>query len=148
MIKKEYKAGDAVWIHGVSPSNKLTKGKVISSLDLSSQGYTELHYVIEIPTHIEPLLEIRTWHTMSQDEKGPIGSFRSIKEMLDSDNKIIKQLGYSSNFSSDVTEPEDDPTPDEIMAALEKSTSGLTHKPLNLKENKQKRKYYPRKRKQ
>ena len=143
LIKKEYKIGDDVWIYGVSTSNKITKGKVITSIDLSPQGYQELHYIIEVPSHIEPLLEIRTWHTMSQDDRGPVGSLRNINEILPADNKKIKQLGYSSEYY----DSEDDPTPDEIMAALEKSTSGLTHKPLHIKENKPKRKYYPRKKK-
>lgn len=145
IIKTEYSAGDNAWIHGVSSSNKLTQGTVIASIDLSSQGFTELHYIISIPTHIEPLLEIRTWHTMSQDEKGPIGSFRSIKEMLDSDSKKMRHLG----FRSEVSEFDEDPTPDEIMAALEKSTAGLTHRPLNLKENnpKPRKKYYPKRKK-
>ena len=143
LIKKEYKAGDEVWIHGITPSNKLTKGKVITGIDLSAQGYDELHYIIEIPTHIEPLLEIRTWHTMSQDDKGPVGSMRNLNDFSPSDNKKIKQLGY--NYES--YDAEDDPTPDEIMAALEKSTSGLTHKPLHIKETKPKRKYFPRKKK-
>ncbi len=142
-IKKEYSPGDPVWIHGVTIKNNLTKGKVISSIDLKEQGYTDLQYIIEIPTGIDPLLEIRTWHTMSQDNKGPVGSLRELGEYLHSDNKKIKQLGYSFESS----ELEDDPTPDEIMAALEKSADGLIHKPLHIKENKPKRKYYPRKKK-
>lgn len=144
-IKKEYKAGDEVWIHGITSSNKLTKGKVISSVDLSSQGYLELQYIIEIPTHIEPLLEIRTWQTMSQDDRGPVGSLRDLKDLLSSDNKKISQLGYFADQLGD----EDDPTPEEIMAALEKSTSGLVHKPLHIKskESKPGRKYYPKRKK-
>lgn len=140
-IKQKYNVGDDVWIHGVHPSNKLTKGTVIANLDLSKEGFTELHYIISIPSHIEPLLEIRTWHTMSQDEKGPIGSFRSIKNMLSADNKKMSHLGYSNEIQ------DDDPTPEEIMAALEKSTDGLTHKPLQIKESKPKRKYYPKRKK-
>lgn len=143
MIKKEYNIGDTVWIHGVSSSNKLTQGKVIANVDLSSNGYEELQYIIEIPTHIEPLLEVRTWHTISQDSKGPVGSLRDMRSELDSNNKKIRQIG----FTLDVPIEEDDPTPDEIIAALEKSTNGLTHKPLNLKDNTKKRKYYPRKKK-
>lgn len=142
-VKKEYSPGDPVWIHGVTIKNNLTQGKVISTIDLSNQGYTDVHYVIEIPTGIDPLLEIRTWHTMSQDNKGPVGSLRNLGEILYSDNKKIKQLGYTF----EPTDLEDDPTPDEIMAALEKSADGLTHKPLHIKENKPKRKYYPRKKK-
>lgn len=144
MIKNEYSIGDTVWIHGVSASNKLTQGKVIANIDLSSKGYTELQYIIEISTHIEPLLEVRTWQTISQDAKGPVGALRDLKSELDSNNKKIRQIG----FILDIPPEEDDPSPAEIMAALEKSTNGLTHKPLNLKDTTKKRKYYPRKKKQ
>jgi len=74
--KKHYNIGDDVWIFGITVENKITKGKVIAAVDLSTAGFIEPHYIISIPTHIEPLLEIRTWQTMSQDENGPIGSLR------------------------------------------------------------------------
>lgn len=143
LIKKEYNLNEEVWIHGIESSNKLTKGKIIATVDLSSVGHEELQYIIEIPTHIEPLLEIRTWHTISQDEKGPVGSLRNFGDILPANNKKVKQLGYSVDYP----DSEDDPTPEEIMAALEKSTSGLTHKPLHIKETKPKRKYYPKRKK-
>lgn len=142
LIKKEYDVGDDVWIYGVSitNNNKITKGKVISILDLSNQGYAETHYVIAVPTEIEPLLEIRTWHNISQDEKGPVGMFREINTDLTPTFKKIIQLGVNS---IETTIDEEDPTPDEIMQALEKSTEGLTHKPLYIKDNsKPKRKFY------
>jgi len=144
LIKKEYKVGEEVWIYGIGASNKLTKGQVVAELDLSDKGYgNDLHYIIAIPSHIEPLLEIRTWHTISQDDRGPVGSLRNLKEVNPADNKKIKQLGYNNEFY----DSEEDPTPDEIMAALEKSTDGLTHKPLHIKESKPKRKYYPKRKK-
>ena len=144
-IKKEYDVGDTVWIYGIGTSNKITKGRIIFKLDLSHQGYTDLQYVVEIPTHIEPLLELRTWQNISQDEKGPVGSLREVRDNIDANNKKISQLGYFTNREID----EDDPTPEQIMAALEKSTDGLTHGPLNLKEPQQKpkRRYYPKKKK-
>lgn len=145
-VKKEYNIGDDVWIYGITIENKITKGKVVAAIDLSDKGYTPgLHYIIDIPTHIEPLLELRTWHTMSQDEKGPIGSFRDLGGILNSDNKKMRQAGYI--YSSDSHYDNEDPTPDEILAALEKSTDGLTHKPLQIKESKPKRKYYPKRKK-
>lgn len=144
-IKKKYNVGDTVWIHGVATTNKLTKGQVIYSLII--QNYQQEHYIIEIPTHIEPLLEIRTWDTISQDEHGPVGSLRNLQlSDISCENKKLSQLGYTYNSSTN--EDNDDPTPEEIMAALEKSTSNLIHKPLNLKDNKNKRKYFPRKKKQ
>lgn len=141
-VKKEYNVEDIVWIHGISSSNKLTQGKIIGQVDLSERGYSEVQYIVEIPTHIEPLLELRTWHTISQDEKGPVGSLRSIADMMPSNNKKMRHVGYVSDYNDD-----EDPTPEEIMAALEKSADGLTHKPLHIKETKPKRRYYPKKKK-
>ena len=73
-VKKSYNVGDAVWVYGINRNNtKPTQGKVIKIVDLSDTGHTDSpHYIISIPTHIEPLLEIRTWHNISQDERGPI----------------------------------------------------------------------------
>lgn len=142
-VKKNYNVGDDVWIFGITTANKITKGKVIASIDLSNKGYEELHYIIEIPTHIESLLEIRTWYTMSQDEKGPVGSFRNLGGEFHTENKKMKQVGYS--YADEVHD--DDPSQDQILAALEKSTDGLTHKPLNLKDDRPKRKYYPKRKK-
>ena len=144
-IKQSYTEGDAVWIHGIGPENKLTQGRVIASVDLSEKGYTELHYIIAIPTHIEPLLEIRTWHTMSQDKHGPIGSLRDSNNITDSDNKKMKQIGYL--YSNDSHYDKEDPSPEEIMAALEKSQLATTHGPLIIPKEKpqQKRKHFVRK---
>lgn len=145
MIKTSYLINDPVWIHGIDPSNKLTYGKVIALVDLTYCGYNDIHYVIEIQTHIEPLLEIRTWHTMSQDKEGPIGSLRSLSEGLAADNKKIRQTGYV--YSEDTRYDEHDPTTEEIMAALEKRVDDLKHKPLQIKDTPKKKKYYPRKKK-
>jgi hypothetical protein len=144
-VKKEYNIGDTVWIYGITVSNKITKGTIVASIDLSAQGFGhDLHYIIEIPTHIESLLEIRTWQTISQDEHGPVGSIRSVGNVF-AENKKMRQVGYV--YSNDSHYDSEDPSPDQIMAALEKSTDGLTHKPLHIKEAKPKRRYYPRKKK-
>lgn len=141
-VKKKYTVGDTVWIYGIS-RGKNTKGKIIAKVDLSSAGYAPdiEHYVVSIPSSIEPLLEIRTWETISQDEAGPVGALRELGVDIDAEHKKVSHVGY------DYIEDQDDPTPDEIMAALEKSSSGLTHKPLHIKDNKPKKKYYPRKKK-
>lgn len=153
--KKSYAIGDSVWIHGISPSNKLTAGTVIHSIDLSGRGYSDIYYVIEIPCHIEPLLELRSWHSISQDEIGPVGALRNLGGPSDSDHKKMTHLGYytSSNLESDSLY-ENGPTPDQIMAALEKSQQAISHAPLNFSKdlikdtaNKPKRKYYNRKKK-
>lgn len=145
-VKKNYNIGDTVWIYGITASNKITKGTVISSLDLSDKGYgSDLHYIIDVPSHIEPLLEIRTWQTISQDQNGPVGSIRALGNITESDDKKIRQTGYI--YSIDSHYDIDDPSPDQIREALEKSTDGLTHKPLTIKDSNHKRRYYPKRKK-
>lgn len=98
MIKRKYTTGENAWIHGISTNNnKLYKGTVVKVLDLSDCGYTHPHYIISIPNQVEALLEIRTWETMSQDERGPVGGLR---EVLNSENtwpthKKMCQTGYA-----------------------------------------------------
>lgn len=143
-IKKEYNIGDNAWIYGISRNNtKPVKGSVVFKFNLSNIGYSKdiVYYVISVPTEIEPLLEVRSWEDISQDEHGPIGMFREIKH-IDSTNRKLIKLGLES---IDNTVDHDDPTPDEIIKALEKSTEGLVHKPLYIKENKPKRKFYGKK---
>lgn len=93
--KKEYQIGDTVWIFGIDPdTNKLKKGTIVHIFNVDYNQYDKLinYYVIEIPSSIEPLLEIRTWETISQSENGPIGGFR--KAITDhAENKILSHLG-------------------------------------------------------
>lgn len=149
--KKRYKINDPVWIYGISKlNNKLTKGTVIGILDLSDAGFDSKfpHYVISIPTEIEPLLEIRTWETMSQDSNGPIGSFRDISETYDENNKKINQLGYYLPDDDQIIDDDvDDPSIEEIHAAIERTNAAFSHSPLVLKEIKPKKKFYNRKKK-
>ena len=79
-MKIKYAKGDDVWIHLGYEPGKLSKGKVLEVLDLSEHGYSFLNYLIEISTSIEPLLEVRNAMTISEDEKGPVGLFRQLKE--------------------------------------------------------------------
>jgi hypothetical protein len=149
-IKETYKLGDTVWVYGVSAvENKLTQGTVVHSFNLDD--YSDKYYVIEIPTAIQPLYEVRTWQTISQDKKGPIGSLREIliSEDADATKKIVGQTGftYSTEEVSDQDSTDEDPTPEEIHAALEKSQKDGVHQPLNLKESKPKRRNFPRKKK-
>ena len=144
-VKKKYTVGDTVWIYGVGAlKNTLTKGKVIKTIDLSDVGYADpIHYVIEIPTHIDPLLEIRNWATISQDAKGPVGAFRNLGEMV-STIKKARTAGFSYATSE---EDPDDPTPEQIHAALEKSQQGSVYQPLVLKDTTPIRRPRPRKKK-
>ena len=148
-VKKEYAVGDAVWIYGINRSNaKPTKGSVVKILDLKDAGYSSgPHYVISIPTHIEDLLEIRTWENISQDEKGPVGSFREAGN-LESTIKFAGTVGFV--FDDDPTldlDHDDEISAEQIHAALEKSQQDIIHAPLNLKQEKTKRKYFSKKKK-
>lgn len=143
--KKSYKVGDPVWIYGINRSNvKPTQGKVIKVVDLSDSGYsTGDHYVIEIPTHIEPLLEIRTWHNISQDEKGPVGSFRELGN-VESTIKFAGTVGFAFDDNPELNTDDDEISAEQIHAALEQSRKDVIHPPLNLKE-KPKRRYFKKK---
>lgn len=116
MIKQHYNEGDPVWIHGINRHNTLTKGTVVKKINLNFDDFDPNidYYVISIPTHIECLLEIRTWETMSQDEYGPVGMFRQISDQLASTNKVISHSGY---YTAD--DGSEDPLPEEINAAID-----------------------------
>lgn len=147
--KKSYKVGDEVWIYGINRSNtKPVAGKVIKVVDLSSAGYTMGdHYIIEIPTAIDPLLEIRSWHSMSQDEKGPVGSLRDLGN-IESTIKFAGTVGFAFDDHPDLDsslEDEEGPSAEEIHAALDQSLKNTEHTPLNLQGEKPKRRYFKKK---
>jgi len=146
--KKEYVIGDTVWIYGINRSNvKPTKGKIIKVVDLSEAGYSVGdHYIIEVPTHIEPVLEIRTWHNISQDEKGPVGSLRELGN-FESTIKFASAVGFAFDDNPELDSDDDEISSEQIHAALEKSRQGTSHQPLVLKDNKPKRRHYNRKKK-
>jgi hypothetical protein len=139
-IKKTYTVGDTVWIYGVSRNaHRLTEGKII--YEFTPPNYTEAQYVVSVPSSIEPLLEIRTWNTISQDSTGPVGAMRemiSVQEM-DAANKKMTQAGYEYDPNFELAEVE--PTPEEIHAALERSQLAAVHAPLMIKEDRPKRRF-------
>jgi hypothetical protein len=147
-VKKQYAVGDEVWIYGINRSNiKPVQGTVIKAIDLSGAGYTYEHYVIEVPTHIEPLLEVRSWHNISQDAQGPVGSLRGLN--IESTIKHAATLGFvtDDNPLLDSDAEEDGPSADQIHAALQKSQMDMEHAPLDLKASaaKPKRRYFKKK---
>lgn len=149
-VKKKYNVGDTVWIYGVSRTNvKSTQGTVVKAFTI--EGYNEVHYVVEIPTEIEPLLEIRTWQTISQTANGHVGSLREAFSDPDASHKMLSRTGMAV-ISKDETADggsfeEDDISPEAIHAALEKSQQDVSHGPLNLKTEKPKRRNFARKKK-
>jgi hypothetical protein len=145
-VKKQYAIGDAVWIYGITRSNtKPVQGKVIKVVDLGEAGYSVGdHYIIEVPTHIEPVLEIRTWHNISQDDRGPVGSFRTIGN-IESTIKFASTVGFAFDDAPELEYDEDGIDAEQIHAALQKSQMDMEHAPLNLKPEKPKRRYFKKK---
>jgi len=146
ITKKEYNLNDTVWIAGIDiKNNVLVPGRVIKIFNIDTPDYDQSikYYVIEIPTHIEPLLEIRTWDTISQDRHGPVGAIRNAVGSPIVDKKYLSKIG----MYFDDGEVDYEPSEQEILAAIEKSKAIAEHLPLNLKPNKPKRKFYNRKKK-
>lgn len=133
-IKKQYELNDNTWIH--IGDTKLSKGKVVDIFDLEHAGYSKdiEFYIIEIPTEIDPLLEVRTWSQMSQDAKGPIGAYREMGQNF-STKKFLGKVGIkiaTDSQPSTITKEEVkleiidgvdvyDPTPEEVNAAIERA---------------------------
>ena len=150
-VKKKYNVGDVVWIYGIRRDNSIsTQGTVIKAFTI--EGYNDLHYVVEIPTEIEPLLEIRTWQTISQSKDGHVGSLREAFDNPDAAHRMLSRTGMAVISMEEQLEEddtgsfaEDDISPDAIHAALEKSKQDVSHGPLNLKDSKPKRRYFKKK---
>jgi hypothetical protein len=153
-VKKKYNVGDTVWIYGITQSNAIsTEGTVVKSFNI--EGYNDMHYVVSIPTEIEPLLEIRTWQTISQTKDGHVGSLREAFSDPDAAHRMLARTGMAIISTEDEFEgnghdgmgsfAEDDISPEAIHAALEKSKQDVSHGPLNLKSEKPKRRYFKKK---
>lgn len=65
-MKPEYDIGREVWIAGIYLDGALAKGKIVHKFKLD---WGPVQYVIEVPTTIDPLLEVRNYHTISEDGK-------------------------------------------------------------------------------
>jgi len=152
-VKKKYNVGDTVWIYGISRNNvKSTQGTVVKLFNI--EGYNDMYYVVSIPTEIESLLEIRTWHTISQTRDGHVGSLREAFSNPDAAHKMLLRTGMAvisddeelneeiDRFQEHMLE-EDDIDPNLIHAALEQSQKDGEHGPLLTK--KPRRPYYKKK---
>ena len=110
-IKKTYKLGDSAWIYGISAGpgyNRLTKGTVVHEMNID--GYADTHYVIAISNGIQDLLEVRTWEEISQDDKGPIGSFRELLMNQPATQKKLLRTGMrlpDVDMNPEITNAED-----------------------------------------
>jgi len=123
--KTEYNLKETVWIH--LGNGKLHKGTIVDIFDLAHAGYPadSEFYIVEVPTEIDPLLEVRSWEQISQDAKGPIGCYRSMKEVGFAETRFLNKVGITLpetaiNHTHD-TDDVYDPTPEEVNAAIERA---------------------------
>jgi biotin operon repressor len=124
MTKQHYNVGDIVWIYGVGNSNKSIEGTIVHKFYIDQEGYDydQDYYVISIPTEIGPLLEVRTWETISETKDGYVGSLR--QALGNSQTDISANIKFMRTTGMAITEPrgdfeDDDPSPDIVNAAIE-----------------------------
>lgn len=151
-MKNEYVTRDKVWIH-IGERN-LVEGRVVDIIDLVhlKEGHSvdnEL-YIIELKTGIEDVYEVRTFDQISPDARGPINLFRKQKDAVEN-NRLLKKIGMPIPLVGTTLEEalalddDSDIDPDVIHAALDSSLRNSTHQPLDLKEEKtKKRNFYKR----
>ena len=60
----DWKIDDTAWIHIGGPDNPLHEGKIVHIFELPHWAPGMKHYVVEIDTHIDPLLEVRSIGSM------------------------------------------------------------------------------------
>lgn len=145
-MKKEYNIKDKVWIH--IGETKLTEGRVVEIIDLAhlKEGHNpdqEL-YIIELKTGIDDIYEVRTFDQISPDAKGPINMFRKIKDELLKNQRFLNKVGIkvpvqgpdplvelakelNEELSASDERDEDEPTAEQIHAAMEKSKAAQEH---------------------
>jgi hypothetical protein len=73
-VKRHYSIGDECWIAVGEPA--LTRAKVVHAF--VHDGVTQ--YVVEYETHVDPVLMVRDWLTMSETSDGPLGYWAKIRE--------------------------------------------------------------------
>jgi hypothetical protein len=129
-MKTEYNIKDTVWIH--IGERKLVKGRVVEIIDLEhlDEGYSKDNefYIIEIPTYIEPIYEVRSADMISETEEGPIGAFREVDGR--NANRYLKKIGMPVPDGVEEWADEHEPTPEQIHAAIERSQGLNKHDPL------------------
>ena len=119
-----YNIKDTVWIH--LGEHSLVEGKIEHMFTLS---HGQQLYVIEIPTHIDPVYEVREWETMSPDAIGPINMFRQLK----TEHRYLKKLGVKSTKELVEVLEEDEPTTDQINEALHRTEQSTKHSAMSPK---------------
>jgi len=152
-MKSHPKIKETVWLHLGEP--KLVQGRVVDILDLThlKEGHDPDNklYVIEIKTGIEDIYEVREYDSISFDEQGPINVYRNLKSHAEA--RYFKKLGIKVPLHPTVDETLlgldedfDEPTPEQISAALERSQEANKHVALSMpSDTKPKKRFYRKK---
>ena len=105
-MKKEYNIKDRVWIH--LGEQTLVEGRVVEIVDLEhlDEGYSRENelYIIEIPTPIEPVYEVRNFDTISPDAVGPLMFYRNLQGVVAA-NRLLKKVGVKLPDNVATTSP-------------------------------------------
>jgi hypothetical protein len=144
-MKKEINLKDTVWIH--LGESSLVAGRVVEIIDLAhlDEGHDpdREFYIIEIKTGIDDVYEVRDYGQISLTPKGPINAFKNISETTQA-RRFLKKVGMKLPEYRD--DDDDELTPEEITAAIERSQQATKHQALNLqRESKPKKRYYRKK---
>jgi len=145
-MKTQFNIKDQVWIH--LGESSMVQGRVVEIFDLAHiDGYPtdQEFYVIEIETGIDNIFEVRDFNQISPDSTGPINAYRNFDTT--SATRYLKKIGIklpkSATDQNYVLDELDEPTADQIHAAIEKSQKDTSHAPLIIKEAKPKSKRRP-----
>jgi hypothetical protein len=134
IVKKQFDIKDTVYI--AMGIGKLVQGRVVEIIDLAHLG--ENHspdlelYIVEVKTGIDDIYEVRTWEQMSEDPRGPLNCYRNLN--LVKENLFLKKVGLELPVPP--SDPDREPTPEEIHAAMERSQQASQHAPLQTKKPK------------
>jgi hypothetical protein len=135
-MKTEYQIKDKVWIHIGEPL--LVEGIVVHSFILEKFPKNKL-YIIEIKTGIDDVYEVRDWGQISNTADGPINLWEKLEVRQGA--RYFKKVGMV--LPVDVNDEKfDDPSPDEINAATDRTVSASKTDILN----RPKKKHFYRKR--
>lgn len=81
MVRVERKVGDKAWFYfGNHHGGELTEGTVVHVFQL--EGWGDEHYVVEMPSSIDPVHAVRDPYTVSDAPDKPIGLWRNLKSKV------------------------------------------------------------------
>jgi len=105
------------------------------------------------------LLEVRTWHTISQTKDGHVGGIRDAFSNTDAAHKMLLRTGVAvisvdddeelneeiDRFQEHMLEEDDDINPDLIHAAMLRSQQSGTVTPMSTNKPSKRRQYFKKK---